>query len=193
MLDPIDGTKSFISGMPLFGTLIALTHRGRPVLGVIDQPMLRERWVGAAGRADHASTARRSARGPARASPRPRCMRPRPTCSQGEDAAAFARLRGRVKLARYGADCYAYALLATGFIDLVVEGDLKPYDFCALVPVIEGAGGVMSRLGTGARSTSAPTAASSPCGDPALLGRCARRSWVERGRRGIVLPRGRFL
>jgi fructose-1,6-bisphosphatase/inositol monophosphatase family enzyme len=63
---------------------------------------------------------------------------------RGEDATRFARLKAQVKLARYGADCYAYAQLASGFIDLVVERDLKPYDYCALVPVIEGAGGVLT-------------------------------------------------
>jgi inositol-phosphate phosphatase/L-galactose 1-phosphate phosphatase/histidinol-phosphatase len=143
VLDPIDGTKSFISGIPLFGTLIALTWRGRPVLGVIDQPVSRERWVGAQGRPTTLNGA------PIRTRP---CARlgaatlycTTPEMYRGEDAAAFARLRGAVKLTRYGADCYAYAVLATGFIDLVVEGDLKPYDWSALVPVIEGAGGVMT-------------------------------------------------
>ena len=144
VLDPIDGTKSFISGIPLFGTLIALTHRGRPVLGIIDQPILRERWLGAVGRATTLNGA---------------AVRTRPCASlaaatlfatapeimfKGADAEGFTRLRGAVKLARYGADCYAYAQLASGFIDLVVEGGLKPYDYCALVPVIEGAGGVIT-------------------------------------------------
>jgi inositol-phosphate phosphatase / L-galactose 1-phosphate phosphatase / histidinol-phosphatase len=144
VLDPIDGTKSFISGIPLFGTLIALTRRGRPVLGVVDQPILRERWVGAAGRATTMNG------GPVRTRPcaslaaatlfstAPEIM------FKGADARGFARLRDTVKLARNGADCYAYAQLASGFIDLVVEGGLKPYDYCALVPVIEGAGGIIT-------------------------------------------------
>jgi histidinol-phosphatase len=141
VLDPIDGTKSFISGVPLFGTLVALAHRGRPILGVIDQPISRERWVGAAGR-------------PSTFGGRPIRCRPCPTLAaatlfatspemfQGADAAAFARLAAAAKLVRYGADCYAYGLVAAGFIDLVVEASLKPYDFCAMLPIVEGAGGV---------------------------------------------------
>lgn len=143
VLDPIDGTKSFISGVPLFGTLVALTHRGRPVLGIIDQPILRERWRGAAGRIStlngepiHA----RSCPGLAGAT----LFSTAPELFAGADADAFARLKAAVKLVRYGADCYAYALLAAGFVDLVVETGLKPYDYCALAPVIEGAGGVIT-------------------------------------------------
>ena len=144
VLDPIDGTKNFISGIPLFGTLIALVAGGRPVLGVIDQPMLRERWLGVAGqqttlngapvrtRACAALGARDALCDLARHVRRRRCR------------AASRGSKTRVKLARFGADCYAYAQLASGFIDLVVEGDLKPYDFCALVPVIEGAGGAIA-------------------------------------------------
>ncbi len=143
VLDPIDGTKSFISGVPLFGTLIALTYRGKPVLGLIDQPILRERWIGAAG---HKTTFN------GKAVKSRACRRldaatlyaTSPEMFQKRDAAAFARLRREVKLARFGADCYAYALLASGFVDLVVEADLKPYDFCALAPVIEGAGGTIT-------------------------------------------------
>jgi inositol-phosphate phosphatase / L-galactose 1-phosphate phosphatase / histidinol-phosphatase len=144
VLDPIDGTKSFISGIPLFGTLIALTQRGRPVLGVVDQPILRERWVGAKGRATTLNGA------PVRTRPCPSLTAATLFSTapeimfKGADAEGFARLSGAVKLARNGADCYAYAQLASGFIDLVVEGGLKPYDYCAVVPVIEGAGGVIT-------------------------------------------------
>jgi inositol-phosphate phosphatase/L-galactose 1-phosphate phosphatase/histidinol-phosphatase len=143
VLDPIDGTKSFISGVPLFGTLIAMTYRGVPVLGVIDQPIAHERWVGAAG---HKSTFNGRAI-KTRACPRlgdATLYATAPEMFAKGNGAAFERLRKRVKLARFGADCYAYGLLASGFIDLVVEADLKPYDFCALKPVIEGAGGKMS-------------------------------------------------
>jgi histidinol-phosphatase len=141
VLDPIDGTKSFISGVPLFGTLIALAHRGRPILGVIDQPISRERWIGAADQ-------------PTTFGGRPiRCRRcptlaaatlfaTSPEMFRGADADAFTRLAAAAKLVRYGADCYAYGLLAAGFIDLVVEASLKPYDFCAMLPIVEGAGGV---------------------------------------------------
>jgi inositol-phosphate phosphatase/L-galactose 1-phosphate phosphatase/histidinol-phosphatase len=141
ILDPIDGTKSFISGVPLFGTLIALTRAKRPILGIIDQPISRERWVGAAGR-------RTTFNGEAvrcRACPElagATLFATTPDMFTGADAAAFARLSSAVKLTRFGTDCYAYGLLASGFIDLVLEASLQPYDFCAMVPIVEGAGGV---------------------------------------------------
>lgn len=143
VIDPIDGTKSFISGVPLFGVLIALTFKGVPVLGVIDQPILRERWLGAEGRKTTLNgkpVATRACSALADAT----LYATSPDMFAGADADAFARVRKAVKLARYGADCYAYALLAAGFVDLVIETGLKPYDFCALTPVIEGAGGEMS-------------------------------------------------
>jgi inositol-phosphate phosphatase/L-galactose 1-phosphate phosphatase/histidinol-phosphatase len=143
VLDPIDGTKSFISGVPLFGTLIALTHRGRPVLGVIDQPISRERWIGAQGRRTTLNGKPVKTRA-CRSLDAATLYATAPDMFGKRDAAAFARLRRRVALARFGADCYAYALLASGFIDLVAEADLKPYDFCALAPVIEGAGGTIT-------------------------------------------------
>jgi inositol-phosphate phosphatase / L-galactose 1-phosphate phosphatase / histidinol-phosphatase len=140
-LDPIDGTKSFISGVPLFGTLIALTRAGRPILGLIDQPISRERWVGVAG---HPTTLNgvvvhcRGCRDLAAAT----LFATTPDMFKASDAAAFARLSKAVKLTRFGADCYAYGLVAAGFIDLVLEAELKPYDFCAMVPIVEGAGGI---------------------------------------------------
>jgi inositol-phosphate phosphatase / L-galactose 1-phosphate phosphatase / histidinol-phosphatase len=141
VLDPIDGTKSFISGVPLFGTLIALTLDGRSILGVIDQPILRERWVGAVGR----PTTLNGAAIRCRACPTlaaATLFATTPDMFKGEDAACFARISAAVKLTRFGADCYAYGLVATGFVDLVLEASLKPYDFCAMVPIVEGAGGV---------------------------------------------------
>lgn len=143
VLDPIDGTKSFISGVPLFGTLIALARHGRPILGVIDQPILRERWIGAAGR-------------PATFNGAPIRVRPCPVLAAatlfatspdmfiGADREAFGRVAAASKLVRFGADCYAYGLLASGFVDLVIESSLKPYDFSAMLPIIEGAGGIAS-------------------------------------------------
>ncbi len=143
VLDPIDGTKSFITGKPLFGTLIALVHRGRPVVGVIDMPALAERWVGIEG-------------GPTTINGRVTTTRPCPTLDGGwlyatspemfigADAAAFERLRLECRGAIYGADCYAYGLLANGTVDLVCEASTQPYDYCALVPVVQGAGGSIS-------------------------------------------------
>jgi inositol-phosphate phosphatase/L-galactose 1-phosphate phosphatase/histidinol-phosphatase len=143
VLDPIDGTKSFISGVPLFGTLIALTHRGQPILGVVDQPILRERWVGAAGRKTTLNGKRIKTRACASLD-RATLFATSPDLFAAGDATGFERLRRAVKLTRFGADCYAYALLASGFVDLVVEAGLKPHDFCALAPVIAGAGGAMT-------------------------------------------------
>jgi inositol-phosphate phosphatase/L-galactose 1-phosphate phosphatase/histidinol-phosphatase len=143
VLDPIDGTKSFISGVPLFGTLIALAQRGRPVLGIIDQPISRERWIGALGR-------------PTLFNGMPIRVRDCPSLNAatvfatspdmfvGADRAAFGRVAASAKLVRFGADCYAYGLLAHGFIDLVIEASLKPYDFSAMLPIVEGAGGIAS-------------------------------------------------
>jgi len=143
VLDPIDGTKSFISGVPLFGTLIALVERGVPVLGVIDQPVSRERWIGARGHKstlDGAPIATRRCAALAAAT----LFATSPDMFQGGNADAFQTLKGAVKLARFGGDCYAYGLLAAGFIDIVVEAGLKPYDYAALVPIITGAGGSMT-------------------------------------------------
>ncbi len=173
VIDPIDGTRAFISGVPLFGTLVALTYRGTPVLGVIDQPILRERWLGAEGRKTTLNgkpVTTRACSALADAT----LFATSPDMFLGADAVAFARVRDAVKLARYGADCYAYGLLAAGFVDLVIESGLKPYDFCALVPVIEGAGGEMSDWDGEAlslRSDGRVVAA----GDPALAAaaRCA--------------------
>jgi inositol-phosphate phosphatase / L-galactose 1-phosphate phosphatase / histidinol-phosphatase len=141
VLDPIDGTKSFISGVALFGTLIALTRAGHPILGVIDQPIARERWIGAAGRPTTLNGTAIRCRGCAGLGPAT-LFATTPEMFRGPDAAAFARVSAAVKLTRFGADCYAYGLVAAGFVDLVVEASLKPYDYCAIVPVVEGAGGL---------------------------------------------------
>jgi inositol-phosphate phosphatase/L-galactose 1-phosphate phosphatase/histidinol-phosphatase len=141
VLDPIDGTKSFISGVPLFGTLIALMQDGRPLLGIIDQPISRERWVGAAGRPTTLNGAPVSCRSCPELG-RATLFATTPEMFKGGDAAAFTRLAATVKLVRYGADCYAYGLVTAGFVDLVVEASLKPYDFGPIAPIVEGAGGV---------------------------------------------------
>jgi inositol-phosphate phosphatase / L-galactose 1-phosphate phosphatase / histidinol-phosphatase len=143
VLDPIDGTKAFISGLPLFGTLIALCRHGRPVLGVIDQPISRERWLGA----DGVKTTLNGRAVQVRPCPDLRqatLFTTSPEMMDGPAAAPYERLRQAVKLPRYGGDCYAYAILASGHIDLVVERKLKPFDYCALVPVVEQAGGLIT-------------------------------------------------
>jgi inositol-phosphate phosphatase/L-galactose 1-phosphate phosphatase/histidinol-phosphatase len=143
VLDPIDGTKAFVTGKPLFGTLIALCYQGRPIIGVIDQPILDERWLGAAGRTSTLNGAEISTRAAATLKDA-WLYATSPDMFEGADSAAFARLGGAVKHTLYGADCYAYGLLSAGHTDLVCEASLKPYDYCAHVPIIEGAGGRMT-------------------------------------------------
>ncbi|XP_028767930.1 bifunctional phosphatase IMPL2, chloroplastic-like [Neltuma alba] len=143
VLDPIDGTKSFITGKPLFGTLIALLQNDRPILGIIDQPVLRERWIGIRGKGTTLNGQVVSTRTCDTLS-RAYMYTTSPHLFSGDAEEAFTRVRSKVKIPLYGCDCYAYALLASGFVDLVVESGLKPYDFLALVPVIEGAGGVIT-------------------------------------------------
>jgi histidinol phosphatase-like enzyme (inositol monophosphatase family) len=142
-LDPIDGTKSFVVGRPLFGTLIALTRAGRPILGVIDQCILGERWEGGAGRSSTWNG--QSIRVRSCATLRDAVLSlTSPQMFGAAERAAVARLEGAVKFPVYGGDCYGYGLLAMGLIDLIVEADLDVHDFMALVPVIEGAGGIVT-------------------------------------------------
>jgi histidinol-phosphatase len=143
VLDPIDGTKSFISGMPLFGTLIALLKNGTPLLGVLDQPISGERWLGVAGRPSTLNGNAIHTRACERLDTAT-LFSTTPDMFQGSDAEAFTRVRQGAKLVRYGGDCYAYGLCALGFVDAVVEASLEPYDFCALIPIIEGAGGIVT-------------------------------------------------
>ena len=143
VLDPIDGTKSFISGFPLFGSLIGLMHNGRPVLGVLEAAALAERWVGCEGR-------------PTLFNERPVRTSACRTISQAivyttttetfsaEERRHFESLSSRAALRRFGGDCYLYGMLAGGYCDLVIEVQLKPHDFMAVIPIVEGAGGRMS-------------------------------------------------
>ena len=142
VLDPIDGTRAFIAGRPLFGTLIALMIDGWPAIGVIDQPILKERWVGAVGRPTlfngqpAATRACRDLKGALLATTSPALF------GDGE-LHAFEHLDAAVRSVVLGGDCYNYACLASGYLDVVVEAGLKLHDFAALVPVVEGAGGRM--------------------------------------------------
>ena len=147
VLDPIDGTRSFISGTPTWGVLIALSDAAGPMLGMIDQPYVGERFMGGLGRHDWI--------GPGRNEP----LGTRPTTDLSEailfstfpeigtpdQRSAFERVSREVKLTRYGCDCYAYALLAAGQIDLVIEAGLNAYDIQAPIAVIEAAGGVVTQ------------------------------------------------
>jgi len=143
VLDPIDGTKAFITGLPIFGTLIALLHRGRPVLGIIDQPILQERWLGVAGERSTLNGKPISTRA-CGALANAYMYSTAPGMFPDTYAKPHAALTEKVKLFRWGGDCYAYGLLASGHVDLVVEASLKLYDFAALVPVIKGAGGLIT-------------------------------------------------
>jgi myo-inositol-1(or 4)-monophosphatase len=143
VLDPIDGTKSFISGVPLFGTLIALLHGHQPVLGIIDIPATGERWLGQCGKPSlfNGAVAKTSA---CRRIGDARVFTTSPDMFAAEDWKHFDALSQRAAFRRYGGDCYIYGLLASGHCDLVIETGLKPYDFMAMIPVIEGAGGKIS-------------------------------------------------
>ena len=125
VLDPIDGTRSFITGMPLFGTLIALLQDGRPIVGVIDFPALCERWSGVAGQPSrHLGNLVRTSEVMQLAEAS--CYSTSPDMFIGDDAGKFARLCAQVGMRRFGGDCYAYALLASGHCDVVVEAGLQP-------------------------------------------------------------------
>jgi inositol-phosphate phosphatase/L-galactose 1-phosphate phosphatase/histidinol-phosphatase len=143
VLDPIDGTKAFVTGRPLFGALIALCRDGKPVLGIIDCPAVDDRWIGIEGRPTTHNDMPCHTR---------RCGRledaflysTSPYMFGSNDAEAYARLRGLVKYPLFGGDCHNYGLLASGWIDLVVEAQLKVHDWAAIVPIADGAGGRMT-------------------------------------------------
>jgi histidinol phosphatase-like enzyme (inositol monophosphatase family) len=145
VLDPIDGTTSFIAGRPIFGTLIALLHDGFPVLGVNDQPILGERWVGAS-RQPTTFNGRVARTRPCRELSEMLLASTSPSLFDDHAAEHFMALAGKTAHRRmvWGGDCYNYALLASGHVDLVCEAGLKLHDFAALVPVVEGAGGTMA-------------------------------------------------
>lgn len=139
-LDPIDGTRSFVCGLPTWTTLIALLEDGEPVLGLIDAPRLDERFIGCG---ETWLGERRLRTGGCTRLDEARLASTDPALLAGEDAAAFERVRVQARVVRYGHDGYAYARLAAGTLDVVVEAGLKPHDLMALVPVVRGAGGVI--------------------------------------------------
>ncbi|MBA3862869.1 MAG: histidinol-phosphatase [Erythrobacter sp.] len=145
VLDPIDGTTSFIAGRPIFGTLIALLQDGWPVLGIIDQPIAGERWVGRIGQPTLFNGKPAQAR-PLKELSDAVLATTSPHLFTNEEADAFMSVAKQVaeKKIIYGGDCYNYGLVASGHIDVVIEAGLKLYDYAALVPVVEGAGGIMA-------------------------------------------------
>ncbi|MEP3422741.1 MAG: histidinol-phosphatase [Erythrobacter sp.] len=144
VLDPIDGTVSFMAGRPIFGTLIALLQDGWPVLGVIDQPIAGERWAGRIGEGttfNGLPVRTRSCKELSDAS----LASSAPQYFTDDQAGAFMSLAAQTsQMVVWGGDCYNYGLLASGHLDIVCEAGLKLYDYAALVPIVEGAGGLMS-------------------------------------------------
>jgi myo-inositol-1(or 4)-monophosphatase len=170
VLDPIDGTRAFITGRPIFGTLIGLLDGEQPVLGVIDQPITGERWVGVAGQATR-FRAPFGGRPGCRACPelgRAELSCTSPAMLDAEETWRWRRLADQVGRVSWGGDCYAYGLLALGQLDIVAESDMKLWDWAALLPVVEGAGG---RLTDWEGKTLRPGSAGRvlAVGDPALL------------------------
>ena len=165
VLDPIDGTRSYICGIPLWGTLIALCDGDVPILGLADFPALGQRFLATAG-------------GPALGNGQPLACRPCDTLNTammmttdpdmfapGPETEAYGRLERTVRLRRFGGDCFAWCLLAGGQIDLVVEGDLQPYDIRALIPIIEASGGIVTTWDGGPATNGGLVVAA---GDPAV-------------------------
>jgi myo-inositol-1(or 4)-monophosphatase len=146
VLDPIDGTKSFIAGMVAWGTLIGLCRLGEPVYGMMHQPFTRERFFGDGGAARYRGPAgNRELRVRSCDSLKDAVMfTTSPLLMNEADRARFKRVEDKVKLSRYGGDCYAYCMLAAGQIDLIVETELKTHDIVALIPIINGAGGIVT-------------------------------------------------
>ena len=174
VLDPIDGTRAFMAGLPLWGTLIGLTRDGLPAYGLMHQPFIGERFFGDGGSAGYT--------GPhgARTLMTRRCRSladavlstTSPRLFAEDELAAYERVEGAVKLTRYGYDCYAYCMLAAGHVDIIVEAGLKPYDIVALIPIIEGAGGIVTSWDGGSAAAGGSIVA---CGDKRLHGEVLER------------------
>ena len=143
VLDPIDGTRAFITGRTTFGTLIALIEGETPLIGIIDQPITRERWVGVAGRPTVFTGPLGGKAGcrPCGSLGQAELSCTSPDIFTAETRPGFERVRAAVRRTSWGGDCYGFGLLALGQVDVIVESGLKPWDWAALVPVIEGAGG----------------------------------------------------
>ena len=146
VLDPIDGTRGYLSGTPTWGVLISVRDAIGPIYGVIDQPYIQERFEGGFGRAEVNGPMGRKAlkTRPARALSEAILFTTFPEVGTPEEAAAFRRVAPKARLVRYGMDCYAYALIAAGQIDLVIEAGLQAYDVQAPIAVIEAAGGIVT-------------------------------------------------
>jgi len=169
VVDPIDGTRAFITGSPLWGTLIGLVSDGQPELGLMDQPFTGERFWSGAGqsywrgpRGDTLTLTTRTC--PDIASAVLATTHP-DLFATGREAQCFERVKSHVRMSRYGGDCYGYAMLASGFVDVIVEAGLKSFDIAALIPIIEHAGG---RVTTWDGRPATEGGQILACGDPRL-------------------------
>lgn len=178
VLDPIDGTRAYMCGLPTWGVLIALNDGQRPILGVMDQPFTDERYVGVTDdalwtaflRHDGHET-RLATRRCARLADAVMCSTAPDAFPSEDDAAVFAGISAQTKLTRFGTDCYGYAMIARGQIDLVVEAGLQAYDIQAMIPIVEAAGGVVSNWSGGDCQEGGQVVAA---GDPALHAQAVR-------------------
>ena len=174
VLDPVDGTRAFINGRHEWGTLIALEEQGRAVLGVIDQPVIRERFLGAGGTASFNGAPIRT-RACAQIADAVLCCTHPYAYFEAEERAGFRRVSSAVRMSRFGGDCYIFAMLAMGFCDVIVESSFHRWDVAALIPLIEGAGGVITDW-TG--------------GDPGAGGQCLASGDARVHEQAIALLKG---
>lgn len=170
VIDPIDGTRAFITGRPLFGILIALLYEGTPVLGIIDQPITQERWTGMKGQPSQFTSRFGGEIGTRSCST---IQQAEASCTAPEilmdsPNPHWKSLCQQVKRMSWGGDCYAYGLLALGQIDLILEYGNKIWDWAALVPIIEGAGGIMTDWQGNALTLGNKNSSVLALGDPAL-------------------------
>ena len=165
VLDPIDGTRSFITGLPVWGTLIGLKRDGEPILGMMAQPFTGERFAGDGKRAWYTGPGggRTLQARPCASLAEASLFTTTPAMFRGAERAAYDRVEAAVRMPRYGCDCYAYCMVASGNADVVVETGLQPFDIVALIPIIEGAGGRVTNWENGPATAGGRVIAS---GDP---------------------------
>lgn len=149
VIDPIDGTRSFISGMPIWGSLVGLVDKGKAVAGMLAQPYIHELYY-SCGDGSYLYTVadgqhKKLSTSGCTTLEKATMFSTAPELFIGKEARHFEQLCRKVQLTRYSSDCYAFAMLASGFVDLVVETGLKPYDVMALISIVEQAGGVIKQ------------------------------------------------
>ena len=140
VVDPLDGTKSFITGKPTFGTLIGLLKNNKPVLGILNQPILNERWVGIAGVETKYNNKKVRVR-KCKSIKGAKMYATSPMMFQGRNKKIYKNVRAKIGECLFGADCYSHGLMSLGFVDVILEANLKPWDYIASASIISGAGG----------------------------------------------------